>query len=189
MGFLKKLFGGSGLSAAEAEQMRSHFEHCQRRAKEFVDWPACRRNPPNRGDWLLEHERDDPAVAANLKRLRADGVTDDDIRWWWNQQPLEAGYMIAEDQLQLTASFLAYRSQGMSAEDAAAKTKRLNACYSDVDRGEGEDRFLPIELRERVIKYLERQRLTGDMDAYRAKLMAATSFNAQIRAEIRNGNL
>lgn len=53
--------------------------------------------PANYGDRLLEWEVTDDAVRAALAEKRAEGVTDEDIRWWWNRDDLERRAMLKAD--------------------------------------------------------------------------------------------
>jgi hypothetical protein len=160
------------------------------RAKAIVAAGGFRRDPPNLGDWALQHERSDPRLKARLDALRADGVTDEDIRWWWNMKPLECAVKSEHEKILRMASFLAIRSQGLSAEAAEARVWKGHANFGDTDpSGTCEDRPLPPELLNRITRYIEKQRQAGDFDAWREKMDAATSFNALVRAEIRKGNL
>ena len=157
-------------------------------AKEIVDSGACHRSRPQQGDWILANYTDYPAMLEQINRQHAEGVRDEDIRWWWNLAPMDAAYMIAHDEITIQASFMGFLRQGIPWQEAAAKAKKSWPQFG-VQEDTSVDRALPIELRERVMKYLEQQGQRGDVDAWQRKLDAASLFNALIRAEIRAGNV
>lgn len=156
-------------------------------AEREVAQRGCSNQPENYGDWLLQHELTDPQIHTSLQELRAEGVRDDDIRWWWNMSALERVLMERADEFSRMSAFLASLEQGMDGDSAVRCVFAVQAKFGNPAHGDGEDRPIPIELKRRIIDFTERHyNLPNDM---RRKVQAATSFNALIRAEIRAGNL
>ena len=112
MGLLKNIFGCSstiekqveklyvqmyqtkGLSLSEArDTVRTMLEQ----AKKDAEKEGTVNIPQNFGDILLEKEASDEKTKAKLAKLRKEGVTDKDIKWWWNMYDLERRMMQQED--------------------------------------------------------------------------------------------
>ncbi|MFH0982098.1 MAG: hypothetical protein V2A79_11210 [Planctomycetota bacterium] len=134
---------------------------------------------------ILNRANSDPALRAWLEARRADGVTDDDVRWWYSLHELERRMMILEESTSRAAIFLGKQREGSTPEQAAAEVRRSLPMYgdpTDTEHTTGEDRPLPDELRRRVNLWL--QKVSGDPEAFRRRLASATSYNALIRAEL-----
>lgn len=143
--------------------------------------------PEKYGDVLLSQEATNPQVQISLQRIREEGVRDEDFRWWWNMSPLERVLMEKADELNRITLFSFLRSKGHDAKESAKKVFSLHPMFGDPLDGEGEDRPLPIELKLRIIQYLERH--YASPDAMRQNCERSTSFNALVREEIRNGRI
>ena len=80
---------------------------------------------------------------------------------------------------------------GLNSEEAAKEVGKIHAIYGDPDdtpRGSVEDRPLPWELKDRIVTYTER-RFRQDPDNFKEDLKKASSFNALVRKEIRDGKI
>jgi len=147
--------------------------------------------PPNTGNLLIEREATDDSIRQMLAKKKADGVTDDDIRWWWSLDKLERRLIIAFDDWFRMAAYTKHSSEGLSREDSAAKVRSAFPIFGDqqeTDKLKGDDRPLPFELKDRVNKWIERQMPEGIIELAE-KGRDATSMNAIIRNEIRAGRL
>ena len=137
------------------------------------------------------HANSDPQRRERLGAKRADGVNDDDIRWWWNMEGLERHAMLLMDQQTRLGMFLGYtKNRGLADEQAAKEINRRQPLYSDSEDPKhptGEDRPLPYELKDRINKWTQRNQ--GDPEAFKGRLASASSMNALIRQEIGAGNL
>ena len=148
--------------------------------------------PKDFGDRLLERELIDDRVKALLEKKRAEGITDHDIRWWWNMSHLERALMAKLDQLNrhvLLRQFI--DEQELSPEEAARKLRTYDPLFGDVDEaqtGSPDDQPLPYELKERVRRYVQRRAIV-DAAALTRDIEDSSSFNHLVRKELRRGNL
>lgn len=156
-------------------------------AKQVVAERGLTNQPPNRGDLLLQQEASNPKIHAKLEAIRREGVTNDDIRWWWNMHPLEQVVMEKSDEINSMSPWLYLVKQGMEPDEAAKHVFRIHPKFGNPEEGDGDDRPLPIELKRRTIEFTERH--FNSPERFRAMTDGATSFNALIRAEIRAGRL
>jgi hypothetical protein len=149
------------------------------------------RMPSDYGDKLLADEGTNQETARMLAVRRREGVTDADVRWWWNMSDLERRILRFTDNTDHMTIFTRDLRNGLSEEEAAAQVRRTFPMYGDPDdttHTSGDDRPLPYELKDRVNKYIER-RSAADAAAYREALERATTFNALVRQEIQRGAL
>jgi hypothetical protein len=148
--------------------------------------------PEHFGDRLLERELVDDRVKALLEKKRAEGVTDHDIRWWWNMSHLERALMVKLDQLNrhvLLRQFI--EEQELGPEEAAKKLRTYDPLFGEVDEastGSPEDRPLPYELKERVSIYVQRRAIL-DAAALTRDIEDSSSFNHLVRKELKRENL
>ena len=142
---------------------------------------------PRFGDRLLELEATDSAARETISKKRAEGVTDADIRWWWNLDRLERGMMTAFDDWMRMAAYKKYRAEGLAEEAAATKLCKSFPIFGDPDSpglATGDDRPLPFELKDRINQWAERH-----VSQIASSIQSASSMNALIRSHIRAGNL
>lgn len=161
--------------------------------------------PQNMGDIILgDAKSDNPVIEKIAESLRqklpekkAEGVRDEDIRWWWNLNDIERRMMLAHDNVTRIALYAAEidkhkkQSQEKAAENAAATIKKFFPMYSDPEdttHTSGDDRPLPYELKDRINIYTEK-RARADLEKYKREIEKASSFNALVRKEIKAGNL
>lgn len=147
--------------------------------------------PANLGDRLVEGGQAIPELAPKLKMLRNEGVTDADIRWYYNLHPVERRLLRATDQVTQMAAWKTLEEQGKSEEEIVLTLKRNFPWYgdpSDTSQGEGENRPLPIELRDRITRIVERRALE-DRESFKIEIQAASTFNAWVRQQMRQGKL
>lgn len=205
MGFLSRAFGGGGIEGELLEAYSMQFQQAgmptnlarqmakemvqeaKKRTQEAVEWNL----PPNSGDRLLEVEKTNPEVRATLQKKREEGVKDEDIRWWHNMHPLERHMMILFDQTSQMVVFKQLKEQNLSSGEIRHKLILTFPTYGDPQdesRVQGEHRPLPIELKDRINKFLE---LEGSdfLERSRAEVERAGSFNAWIRSQIQRGKV
>jgi hypothetical protein len=130
-----------------------------------------------------------------LDRAQRDGVTDEDLLWWWGL-PLSKRIELWKVFDALHAGvFLASRHAGATPEEADALSRRVNVAYcmhadyeDEVERGVPEqDRGLPVELNKRVERWAR-----GQLFHRRRMREQAASYvtrNAWVRDEIEAGNI
>lgn len=178
-----------GLSPSEA---RRAFWHLVNEIKEESLETGASTLPRDFGDWLLERETTDERVKAVLARRRAEGVTDQDIRSWWNMHHLERVMMCKLDELNRHALLTRFiEGAGLGREDAARKLARYDPLFGEPNETHAdrhEDQPLPYELKQRVSGYVQRRSVL-DPEAFARDMEESSSFNALIRREMQRGNL
>jgi hypothetical protein len=170
-------------------------EEAQRRAEEIAEeaFQRCKRISSDMfreggGDGVLRDEQHDAQLHAELQKRLEEGVTDDDIRWWWNMCSFERQMLLLCDEQNIMAMFsFLTESRGYDEKRATVKIWKLHPKFGYKDDGRGEDRPLPFELKRRIWVYIENHHGTSDL--LQEKMNGATSFNALVRKEIRAGNL
>lgn len=142
------------------------------------------------GDALLEAaDKGDRVAAAQVVAYRAEGATDEDIRSWWNLSSSERQAVLDTDETSRLALFIhLVEEQSLDPEMASQEIFKVHARYGDPQDAtfcSGEDRPLPIVLKDRVNRYVESR--MNDLQAYKNELEASTSFNAHIRSKFGMG--
>ena len=107
---------------------------------------------------------------------------------------LERQMLIQADHMQTIAYYEALRRSGVGQDEALQSVKRTQVRFAEfLDNNDDPADihvFLPIELKARVIQFIERQAATDPSGSLWSKKVAdAGSANAAIRNEIREGNL
>ncbi|MBU2621269.1 MAG: hypothetical protein KKD92_03005 [Proteobacteria bacterium] len=148
--------------------------------------------PPRYGDILLRREQIDPNVQLILANRRAEGVRDADIRWWWNLPDLDRHLIQKVDEMFRIAAFTKFTEEdGMTSEDAGKMISKHYPIFGDpsaTSTTSGDDRPLPVELKDRISAYMMR-RSQEDLAQLQAGINAASSVNAFVRSEIRRERL
>lgn len=203
MGFLSDLF--SSQSDYERQLEETHAQMFQsmmkisasearrtardmiRDAKQELKRSGAADMPKDFGDQLLQRESTDPSVKEQLAKKRQEGVTDLDIRWWWNLPAIERVLMEKVDGLQRYALCL----DGQTPVQAAAALRKLHPMYgdpADTSQTTGDDRPLPYELKDRVNSYIQK-RFQNDPLIYKKDISKSSTFNALVRIGIRSGQI
>ncbi|HWR20466.1 MAG TPA: hypothetical protein VN444_01245 [Verrucomicrobiae bacterium] len=177
-----------GLSASEARRIARDMIHD---AKEELKRSEAPDMAQDIGDQMLQRESTDPSVQEQLAKKRQEGVTDADIRWWWNLPALERVLIEKVDGLERYTICLKWSGEGHTPGQAAATLRKLHPMYGDpADTSEttGDDRPLPYELRNRVNSYIQK-RSQDDPLAYKKDIAHSSTFNALVRRGIRSGQI
>lgn len=141
----------------------------------------------NFGDIILT----DPHFKNSLETSRREGVKDEDIRQWFNMDPLERHLIKQVDLYHISVMTAGLLEQGKDIDSAMEITKKYYARFGgseDTTVDSGEDRPLPEELKFRIVSYIEK-RVATDNDKYKKDLESSSSFNALVRKEIKAGSL
>lgn len=162
--------------------------------------------PYNFGDIMLEIEKAEhlniEKVAEIFRRIlpqkRAEGVRDEDIRWWWNLNDVERQMMLSVDEFHRLALFINEVKSGKTDKDAGKTVWEAHPIYTNGDPNtkperapfelKREDFPLPIELKDRINRYIE-ERDKDDPEKIKQDLKGFSTFNAFIRKEIKEGNI
>ncbi len=149
--------------------------------------------PEDTGDQWLEIEQDDSKIHMMLDKKRAEGVTDEDIRWWWNRHHLEQRMIMLQDSVARMAALDYWKTKGLPMDAAIKKVCKAFPMYgdpADPAGGTGDDRLLPHELKDRINRFISKRLQTAsDQDRLEGEVKLAesySSFNAFIRAEMLN---
>jgi hypothetical protein len=132
-----------------------------------------------------------PKAKAYLDWVRTEGVTDADIRSWWDLHPLERELVIEVDDVYRAAMFLTQKQKGLSSQDAVKEVNKYHINYGGPDDSTacefGAHGPLPIELKDRINKYIGKR--VTDSDQFKRDIDSAGSVTALIRRELRAGKL
>ena len=209
MGFWDRLLGGSEDDRRMEHDLREQLAHslvgmgasvmeavalaetCIATAKEEARKAGTLRLPSNSGDRLLEQEPTDPNLAREFQNKRREGVTDEDIRRYWNMRDLERRALEQMYRGILYATWKAARAEGRSDEEAARHARKFHAYWGvpdDTRVTRDDDRPLPLELMKREDAWFTKERATNP-EELKQRMARSTSYNALIREEIRAGHL
>jgi len=162
--------------------------------------------PHNFGDIMLGIEKAEQPniekVAEIFRRIlpqkRAEGVRDEDIRWWWNLNDVERQMMLSIDEFHRLALFINEIKSGKTDKEAGRTVWEAHPIYTNGDPDikpeqspfelKREDFPLPIELKDRVNRYIEKRASDGP-EKIKQDLKGFSTFNAFIRKEIKAGNI
>lgn len=178
------IFRGMGMEGSQATDTAQTM--ISQAAQEVIQ-RGWNHQPPNLGDWLLQHERTDQNIHRDLEALRREGVRDQDVRWYWNLPPLERVMLEKADEMSRVALYIASIKQGSNADQAGDLVWKVHPKFGNPAEGHDDDRPLPIELKARINSFIERH--SASPLVMRAKTDKASSFNALIRSEIRAGSV
>jgi hypothetical protein len=160
--------------------------------KEAAQREGTDRLPESFGDILLERERTDEKVRGAFAPKRADGVTDEDIAFWWNMHDLARRMICKVDEMNRILLFdKLVQSEGVTESEAARMVARRFPIYGDPDHlvlGTVDDRPLPFELKWRINRYITERTQAGP-EGFNAEAEASTSLNALLREAMRQGKL
>jgi len=160
-------------------------------AKENSEMEGTSNLPLNYGDIRLEKESTNEGIKSILTKLRKKGVRNEDIRWWWNMNDIERRIIAVVDENSRLAMFTQSVEEGMTGEEAAKKVRKHHPIYGDpydTTHTIGNDRPLPIELKDRINIYVERRSQT-DLEQFKKYIEKSPTFNALVREEIEKGNI
>jgi hypothetical protein len=175
-----------------ADVAREIFHSFANEQKEAARREGTDRLPENFGEVLLERERTDESVRAAFLPKRAEGVTDEDIAFWWNMPDLERRMICKVDEMNRILLFdKLVQKDGVTEPEAARMVAKRFPIYGDPNHlvlGTEDDRPLPFELKWRVNRYMTEQ-TEAEPGKFHEEVEAATSLNALLRNAIHEGRL
>lgn len=178
------------LSKSKAEEL---FQTIYKDAKKLSIENGTAILPILYGDYILEKEKNGEKLNLNLNlnMKRSEGVTDEDIRNWYNIVDIERKAMIKEDELFRFVTFVGFIKKGMNKDKATRETRKIHPFYGDPNdetHVSGKDRPLPYELKLRVNNYDEKMR-DNNPEKYKKRMERFTSYNTFIRKELELENI
>jgi len=174
------------------EVARDLFKEMAKELKEVARGEGTDRFPESFGEILLERERTDEKVREAFVPKRADGVTDEDIAFWWNMHDLERRLICRIDEINRILLFEKLtQDNSLTEREAAGMVAKRFPVYGDPEHlvlETDDDRPLPYELKWRVNRYITEQ-TASDPDKFHKEVEASTSLNARLRLAVREGKL
>ena len=140
----------------------------------------------NMGNYLLKTEKNNTRINGMIEKRRLFGVSDEQIRQWWNKDELERGLIKKFSEFQRMAIYSMLKNQGMSSKEAGKKVKMCFPTYGEKDLS----LHLPYEIKEKVDHYIYGL-LSNPKTAVEARqqIQAAGSVNDFIVEKIEQGIL
>ena len=140
------------------------------------------------GDHIIAAARmGEPLAERIVERARREGATDEDIKEWWNLPDLCRRMVIwSENTFRLSVFLHAKNDDGLSAEDAAARVRKMFPIYGDPEDTSilsGDNRQIPHELRGRIDSYKQ----VHGAEYIADKVKNYLSYNAFVRHAIQTG--
>lgn len=174
------------------EVARELFKAFAKEQNEAAQREGTDRLPESFGDLLLEREPTDEKVRNAFAPKRAEGVTDEDIAFWWNMHDLERRMICKIDEMNRILLFeKLVKDSGVSEAEAARMVAGRFPVYGDPEHlvlNTDDDRPLPFELKWRINRYIS-DRTQNDPDGFLKEAEASTSLNALLRRAIRQSEL
>jgi hypothetical protein len=122
---------------------------------------------------------------------RTEGVTDEDIRRWWDLDEVARNMALLSVEQSQGAIFLSARRRGFSDMEAADECWRCMPYYREIDMPDNpkaRDKMLPAELLQRVDAFRERLVQSADRAAVEESRRHPT-YNSYVRALVSSGRL
>ena len=179
------IFESLGFTRSQARKVAKEMV---KKARKMVVDRGQLHEPPNYGDWLLSLANTDAKLKNHLDTVRAEGVTEKDIRDWWNLPPTVRTLVeLGNEQNEMTAWLESMRN-GMSSKEAMVVVRRLHPIYgiADVSKNEGDDAPIPYELGSRVTTWRLNQAEVGTLAAMKN---SQRTLNSRIREGILSGTI
>jgi len=174
------------------EVAREIFKSFAQELKEAAQRDGTDRLPESFGAILLEREQTDEEVRAAFAPKRAEGVTDEDITFWWNMHDLERRLICKVDEMNRILLFdKLVQGNGVAEPEAARMVAKRFPVYGDPEHlvlGTEDDRPLPYEMKWRVNRHIM-ERTQTDPEKFQEEVEASTSLNALLRRAVRRGEL
>ncbi|HEY3346605.1 MAG TPA: hypothetical protein VGK71_03170 [Nitrospirota bacterium] len=156
--------------------------------------------PNNFGDIVLGEEKSgypDVNKLAEVVRKRlpiyeSEGVTKEDLKFWWNRPELSRRMALKTDEIR---KYNFYYGLIAKSADGKLTEKEQQDClkgfpvygYPAAAISEDEDRRLPSELLFRVDQYIKKR--SEDPESFNKEKSESSSFNALVRKAVRAGEL
>lgn len=145
-----------------------------------------------RGDEILkiEKSRENFDLSCVLGEARKHGVTDNDIRKWWNMPDEQHAELMQENDAVRNEAYAQWLEGGCTKEEAISKVRKGFPIYDVYEPGliYGEDSNLPYELLPRVNSFIS-SLTSEELLHFKEESGKASSINAFIRSLIRNGSM
>ncbi|MFH1920016.1 MAG: hypothetical protein ABIP48_09045 [Planctomycetota bacterium] len=182
------MFEAAGMSPDEAKEM---FDGLFQQAKEASRQKQLAGMDATR---LLNLAQTEPGIQRQLEWKSHEGVREEDFQWWWNMPDLERQLLLQVDENSRMGYWIALRRKAVPKGEALQRVRSTTPTFVEF-LGNNEnptdvDCPLPVELKARVVQFIERQAVIDPrLELWRKKVSRAGSCNAAIRKEIRDCSL
>ena len=95
-----------------------------------------------------------------------------------------------DDETTRLTTYMHHSELGMSSENAAKEVRKFHPMFGnpeDTQHAQGDDRPLPVELKDRINKWVEKN--MSNAQAFKDRLSHFSTMNSFIRAEIKVGDI
>jgi hypothetical protein len=187
---LSALLQGEGVPRREAKKTAKMIAED---AEEFRAKEGTASIPANAADLVLSGVAFHRFPADYGAQLKAEGVTEKDIRWWWGMPDPMCWFLFSWEECVAGTTFLSGLAKGLEPGTAAKRmtqsivTYRFGPAYEDQPNFVGDNKRLPFEMKDRIDRYVESRK--KDPEGYKKEIESFPSVNALMRAKIRTGEL
>ena len=178
-----------------SQEAKDTFRNFLKKAKDDAMKDRTANLPADFGDCLLRVESTDIKVKRMLEKKRMEGVTNNDIRWWYNMHYLERNMMLTIDNWMRYAYYgNLIENYGINEEEAMKQLRKTHPMFGDTEdttHTTGEDRPLPFELKDRTNIFLEKTAKSSpaNLEKYKKEIEESSSYNAFVRKQIGEGKI
>ena len=168
-----------GLTRSLAKKMCTEFFFAE--IKNIAEQPPV---PDNFGDYLLENEETNESIRQMLAARWGIGVTEQEIRDWWNKTEIERRLIRKCFEMDLKSAFILFRANGLSYDEAGKQVRKIMIVYGERDF----DVNIPYEWKERVYRQMA-EALADDSEQVQAEAILYPSINDYVREKLLCNNV
>ena len=168
-----------GLTRSLAKKMCTEFFFAE--IKNIAEQPPV---PDNFGDYLLENEETNESIRQMLAARWDIGVTEQEIRDWWNKTEIERRLIRKCFEMDLKSAFILFRANGLSYDEAGKQVRKIMIVYGERDF----DVNIPYEWKEKVDRLMV-DALADDSERVQAEAILYPSINDYVRERLLRNNV
>ena len=168
-----------GLTRSLAKKMCAEFFFAE--IKNIAEQPPV---PDNFGDYLLENEENNESIRQMLAARWDIGVTEQEIRDWWNKTEIERRLIRKCFEMDLKSAFILFRANGLSYDEAGKQVRKIMIVYGERDF----DVNIPYEWKEKVDRLMV-DALADDSERVQAEAILYPSINDYVRERLLCNNV
>ena len=182
----QKMLFNVGLSEVESKVRSIEIFN---KAKDRMKKANQKNLPENYGKIVLEKERSDPSFM-NFNIKRKDGVTDNDIKNYWDVPAIERFLIQEIDDFLRENTYEKYITKGINSREAQDAIRKVFPIYKEPEKdinAEDLDRPLPNEIKRRVDMWVQKNHNYPEI--VQIEIVKHPTMNALIRAKIISGEI
>jgi len=134
-------------------------------------------------------------IRSYLEKNKTEGITEEDVKWWWNISAVERYILMLQDQINFLAFYNKFQEEGLSEDAIISTARKWVPIYGDPDNKGyaeqgliGDDRKIPHELRYRINIYIMGEQ-SDNLEKFKLEIGKSSTFNALVRRKIRTGEI